>query len=116
MTQTNQTTQAIINFLNYSAFKVWRNNNVAVYSVKQQSFRKNPSALLGVPDIIGFHKLTGRFICIEIKSGKDKLSEHQKLFLSDAKKSGAISIVAKTFDDFKLQYDVITTQITNDTF
>jgi hypothetical protein len=80
-------------------YKAWRNNNGAVYDVKAKSFRKNPNTLLGVPDIIGFNKTTGKFIGVEIKAGKDVLSNEQKEFKRIALESGCICLVVKTIDD-----------------
>lgn len=78
---TNSLTKACINYLNVNGFKVWRNGNHAVYSHKRKSYLKPTyGSLNGVPDIIGFKKLDGSFIGVEIKTGKDKLSDAQKQF------------------------------------
>lgn len=97
---TNDLTNAIILFLSHNGFKVWRNNTVGVFDPQKQVFRKNKNTLKGVPDIIGFRKIDGKFIGVEIKTGSDKLSIEQNEFLTDLKKSGGIAIVAKTIDDF----------------
>src|SRR3990167_8178031 len=99
MTRTNATTKAILKFLNSSGFVAWRNNNGAVYDVKRSVFRKNPAMKKGIPDICGYSKATGRAIFVEVKTGKDKLSEEQERFLSEAGKAGCFCIVAKDFDD-----------------
>ena len=100
MTNTNNTTRAIIEHLNFHGFKVWRNNNNAVYSVKQKTFRKNPTTLLGVPDIIGYRKSDGKAIFVEVKTGPDKLSPHQINFLDEAERSSCLVFIAKTYDQF----------------
>jgi hypothetical protein len=107
MTRTNETTKAILTYLNHKGYKAWRNNNNAVYSVKQQSFRKNPTALKGVSDILGFNKSTGLIIAIEIKTGKDKASPEQELFINDVNASGGIGLFVKTFDEFLLLHTQI---------
>lgn len=104
MTATNSTTKAIITLLNLHGYKAWRNNNGAVYSVKQKVFRKNPTALKGVSDIIGFNKRTGVFIAVEVKTGRDSASSEQELFISDVKASGGISMFVKNIDDFQKQF------------
>ena len=103
-TPTNSLTQSILRYVNYNGFKCWRNNNGAIYSVKQKTFRKNPSSLLGISDIIGFRKSDGKFIAIEIKTGKDKLSAHQLIFISDIRSAGGIAIVAKSFEQFEDEF------------
>lgn len=101
----NRLTQAIITHLTLDGYNVWRQNNGAVYDAKRQTYRKNPLHKKGVPDIIGFHKKTGVFICVEVKIGKDKLSPEQLVFLKSAGKAGCISIVAKNYDDFVNKYN-----------
>ena len=96
----NIVTRAIINYLGHGGYKVWRNNNMGVYDRKTAKYRKNPSQLHGVPDIIGFHRKTGIFIAVEVKIGKDKLSYAQEMFLKEVVDSRGIAIVAHSFDDF----------------
>lgn len=105
MTRTNSLTQAIIRCANYSGWKCWRNNNGAVYSVKQKTFRKNPTTLLGISDLIGFRRRDGKFIAVEIKTGKDKLSSHQINFLADVRAAGGIAIVAHTYEEFEKEFN-----------
>lgn len=107
MTATNSLTHAIIRYLNYNGFKAWRNGNHAVFSRKRNAFMKNPTTMLGVSDIIGIQKHTGRFIAIEIKIGKDSLSEAQKLFISDVIAFGGIAFVAKNFEDFEQKIKLV---------
>jgi len=98
-TATNITTKACIDYLYLIGYKVWRNNNGAVYSVQRKSFLKNPNHLLGVPDIVGFSRINGRAIFVEIKTGKDKLSPAQARFIAEAKDSGCIALVVKDSSD-----------------
>lgn len=99
MTTTNELTKACIDYLTLKGYKVWRNNNGAVYDPTNKCFRKNKNKLLGVPDIIGFNKKTGIFIGVEIKVGKDKLSPEQILFIEEANKSNCICLVVKEIED-----------------
>src|SRR3990167_3635338 len=105
MTATNSLTQAILRAVNYSGWKAWRNGNHAVWSKKRNAFMKNPTTLLGVSDIIGFRRRDGKFIAVEIKTGKDKLSPHQTNFLADVKASGGIAIVAHDYDQFEKEFN-----------
>lgn len=98
-TPTNSLTSACINYLNLNGFCVWRNNNGATYSVKQQTHIKLAHHKKGVPDIIGYHKKTGKAIWCEIKTGRDKLSIHQQQFIEDARNANCDALVIRTLDE-----------------
>jgi len=51
----------------------------------------------GVADIIGIYD--GKFMAIEVKTLKGKLSDHQRTFLDAVKDEGGIAIVARSVDD-----------------
>jgi len=55
----------------------------------------------GISDIIGClgGKYGGRYLAIEVKVGKNKLSEKQQEFLNKIKRCGGIAIVAYSLDD-----------------
>ena len=106
MSKANSLTRSIVTFLNLSGWKVWRQNNVGIYDLKIQRYRKNPNNLKGVPDVIGFHKDTARFIGVEVKVGKDTISGPQRAFLQELTDSGGIAIVARNFDDFKKEFEI----------
>ena len=105
MTTTNATTLAIITYLNLKGYKAWRNNNGAVFNVKTQGFQRSKTRVLGISDILGFNRKTGKIIAVEIKTGKDKLSSEQSLFLSEVITAGGIGIVANTSIDFESQFE-----------
>lgn len=117
MTQTNNTTKAILSYLSLNGWIVWRLNNIAVKNRKFTGRR-------GVPDIVGFRKATkcitiqdhqdeinnhkidsGKFIGIEIKTGKDKLSIDQLEFGKDLTQNNGCYLVAHSFDDFMISYN-----------
>lgn len=95
---TNALTKHALRILDMKGFDVWRQNNAAIYDPKIQKFRKN-SATPGISDIIGFHKKTGQFIACEIKTGKDKLSSEQELFLKRVNRAGGIGIEVRKIED-----------------
>lgn len=128
---TNDLTRSVITYLNLHGWKVWRNNTTGVFdmgrapkeimkmctgakptaksiiTVLRSCFNKNPANERGIPDIIGFHKKTGRFIGVEVKTGKDKLSHYQERFKDTAERSNAIYITAKDIDQFFEDYNKI---------
>lgn len=70
-----------------------------------------PGSKSGVPDIIGISpalwgdiRHEGRFIGIEIKTGKDRLRPEQEGFHHTARKLGAIILVVKDYEDFITQW------------
>ena len=101
MSASNSLTKAVISLLNLNGYKVWRQNNNAVYDQKKGVFRHG-GVLRGVPDVIGFHRKTGMFICVEVKTGKDKLSAFQTEFLNDVVLAGATAVVVRSSDDLMI--------------
>jgi len=81
-----------------AGYVCWRQNNVAVCDRGQ--FRRFVG-LRGVSDVIGFEKGTGRFLAVEIKVGRDFLSEDQKQFLSAVVRAGGVGLVVRHADDLK---------------
>lgn len=118
-TRTNDVTKAILNHLNSNGYVVWRSNTLGIFDVKifaqklkalhsvtvsnavamaKVSYRKSHD-LKGTPDILGYHRETGRFIGVEIKTGKDKMSIFQIAFQQEVAKTGAVYIVAGDIQD-----------------
>ena len=95
---TNKLTQYTIMVLRLSGFNVWRQNNGGVYDPVKKVYRRN-SSTSGIPDIIGYKKDTGVFVGVEIKVGKDKLSNDQQLFSENLQKAGGWYWVVKTYED-----------------
>ena len=52
-----------------------------------------PIGMNGVADLIGIHR--GRGVAIEVKTGKDKLTEKQAKFLEQWRSAGGIGIEAR---------------------
>lgn len=53
----------------------------------------------GISDIIAVEPKTGRIICIEVKTEKGVLSEHQTRFLQNINEAGGIGFVARSLED-----------------
>ena len=51
----------------------------------------------GISDIIGIWET--RFLAIEIKTKKGRVSEHQEKFLEHVRRNGGIAFVARSIDD-----------------
>lgn len=132
-TTANGLTKHILLYLQSKGFCVWRQNTTGIFdsreaakrlleylqtpagkrptqkellNILEGNYRKN-QGLNGVSDIIGFHKKTGRFIAVEVKAGRDKLSFAQKIFLESVRRGGGVSIEARGVKDVAAVIDGI---------
>jgi len=95
MTEEGAVVKACLEWLNiYGAF-VWRNNTGCL---KDKTERPVFFGKPGSADIIGVLP-GGRFIAVECKAKKGKLSEKQKEFLTNVEEMGGLAIVARSIDD-----------------
>jgi penicillin-binding protein-related factor A (putative recombinase) len=80
-------------------------DSTGIYDSKRGVFRRQLGTFkrLGVSDIIGIYK--GKFLSIEVKSAKGKLSNHQRQWLDDVQHEGGIAIVARSVEDVKLKLE-----------
>lgn len=83
-----QITKYALTEMRYRGCVLWNNNNVRAVPGRVFTGR------LGVPDIIGFHKLTAIFVGIEVKTVNDKLSKEQLEFFEELTKAGGIGLIA----------------------
>lgn len=95
---TNDLTKSVITMLGHLGFNVWRQNNGAVYDPTRRAFRSN-SSTPGISDIIGYRLNSGQFIAVEIKNGKDVMSEAQTKFLNALNENGGIGLIVRNMDD-----------------
>jgi penicillin-binding protein-related factor A (putative recombinase) len=101
MSEANSLTLQVINHIYLQGGYAWRAASVGVFDSKMGRFRA--SAKKGVADVLACFK--GHLIAVEIKIGKDHLSDEQIGFLKNIEHVGGIAIVAKNFDDFKISWE-----------
>lgn len=110
---TNETTEAIIKYIRSIPHAyVWRNNTTGIFDKATGAYRPT-NAKKGVSDIIGGfpHKIfkerppIAQLICIEVKTGRDRLSAEQEGFLATMRHIGAITLVVKSYEDFLEQFN-----------
>ena len=99
----NALTRAALQLLKLRGFLAWRANQIPV---RGRVFIGLP----GVPDVVAIEPQTvgkdgGRFWGVEVKVGKDEQSEAQIDFEREAKKRGAVYIVARSLDDVIRELD-----------
>lgn len=99
--KTNLTTARILAFLLEQGCFAWRQNVTGV-PVRNGGFR--PASKVGVPDILAVIPPAGKFLGIEIKTGKDRPRPEQLGFQSSLHHVGAHMIFVKDFEDFYEQY------------
>ena len=77
--------------------KVWRSNAGRIQDSRTGTWIKLFPP--GYPDLTGFRKCDGKFIVIEVKDHKGKLSKQQKLFSDFAMTQPIIYGVARSKED-----------------
>jgi penicillin-binding protein-related factor A (putative recombinase) len=85
---------------------VFRTNNIGVPlrdSSGKTSFR--PSPVKGLSDILCCFK--GRFIALEVKRPKGKVTQHQTRFLNQVKESGGVGAVVHSIEEVKELFEYI---------
>ena len=85
-----------LEYLHLIGIYAWNNPTGAV---KIGDNRFMSFGLKGAADIIGLLPKTGRFIAVECKSNKGRLSEAQEEFLDKIKSMGGVAVVARSFKD-----------------
>ena len=94
-----------LDYLSRTGFFAWK-NHVQGMRVGGRTV-KSPAA--GSPDILAIKD--GKFYCIEVKTPKGKLAEHQFIWLKKAHKHGAISMVVRSLDDLIYFIDTKSDQV-----
>lgn len=89
---------ACIQYLVLKGYEVIRNNTGAAVIESNGRKRLVRFGFPGSSDIIACSK-DGRFVAVECKTEKGKLTEAQKAFLERIRKNNGIAIVARSVDD-----------------
>lgn len=96
-TQEGVIVRACLDFITLKGIIAWRTNTTGIYDPTAKRFRTN-AGRNGVADILGCLP-GGRFLAIECKAGKGRLSPAQVEFQRDIVQSGGLHIVARSVDD-----------------
>lgn len=97
MSETNKLMGQILDYLFEHGVYAWRQNSGGIFDRKLGVVRS--STKKGVPDIIGFTS-EGKFVGIEVKTGKDRLRPEQIGFLHSLGKAQGISMLVSDYDNF----------------
>ena len=104
MSEATTLTNKIINHVYSSGGYAWRASSTGVYDQKAGAYRT--AAKKGVSDVLACFR--GKFVAIEVKIGKDRLSDEQIGFMRNIKHVGGIAFVATSFEDFLKQWKLST--------
>jgi len=97
MTPEGAVVRACLDYLAIRQIVAWRSNTVGVYDKAREVYRPN-TGRNGVADILGCLP-GGRFLAIECKAGRGKLSADQVEFQRDIIRQGGLHIVAYRVED-----------------
>ena len=86
----------ILEYLGYRNIFAWKNNTMGVYDKNRGTYRKNMNkyAINGVADILGVLP-DGKFLAIEVKTPKGRVSPAQINFINRINKEGGVALVAR---------------------
>lgn len=89
----------ILSYLKSKKILAWQNSSVGIFDAKIGKYRRKNSIhrIVGVSDILGIY--AGRFLAIEVKSEKGRLSLPQKEFIDQINAQGGIAFVARSIED-----------------
>ena len=98
----NGLTACITAYLRLKEAFVSRLSNTGVYDTKMNKYRPTMSKK-GLPDIIATYK--GMSLFIEVKHGRDRMSEFQTKIRDEQTASGGLFFVATDFTELKKWFD-----------
>ncbi len=95
-------TACIVKYASLNGSFASRLNNMGVYRKGKYT---RPTSRRGLPDIL----ITkgGQSIFVEVKVGRDKMSQHQEAVRNDQRKAGGLYMVASSFEQFKAWFDTL---------
>ena len=100
--KSNGLTKCITSYLRLKGAFCSRLNNTGIFDKRLNRYRPGTSRK-GLPDVVCTWK--SKSIFIEIKAGRDRMSEHQERIRDEQNASGGLFYVARNFTDFKNWFD-----------
>jgi len=98
----NGLTACIVKYITLCGGFASRLNNTGVYDTRLMRYRPGTSRK-GLPDVLATYK--GKSLMIEVKAGRDRMSESQERIREEQTASGGLYFVAHNFTDFKEWFD-----------
>lgn len=103
----NGLTKAIVGFINKTGGFATRISSTGTFRADIKKFVR-PTQTPGIPDIAAV--FAGRSVWVEVKIGKDRMSDAQIETRHRLEKAGAAYIIAHDFDGFIRDWDAIISQ------
>lgn len=101
----NQITKNVLRVINLQTGCIaYRVNNVGVWDEKKQVRRKGNTEK-GLPDV--WACIRGRFVVIEVKAGKDVLSDDQKKRRFEVERAKGVYFEARSTDEFLKWFEML---------
>lgn len=107
MSAATKLTNQVIDFVYRKKGYAWRASSTGVFDQKAGAYRT--AAKKGVADILCCIPPAGQLVAIEIKIGKDRLSDEQIGFLKNIKNVGGRAFVVFDFEQFKNEWEKLST-------
>ena len=107
MSKASELTNEILNYLYQNRVFAWRQSSTGIYDPRKGHFRTSPKK--GVSDILAVLPPDGKLLAIEVKIGKDKMSEEQVGFHKNIILMGGEIFIAKDFGSFKNWFENLST-------
>jgi len=85
--------------LSAAGHRVFR-NNIGLCQTTEGTYIRYGVCNPGGSDLIGWTK-DGKFLAVEVKYGRGRLTQHQENFLSAVSSAGGVGICARSIDDLK---------------
>ena len=101
----DEITAHILGYLRARGYVVWAQDNRGRYNPKTGRWYPHPNNRVGVSDIIGYRRSDAKFIVVEVKAGKDQLSNYQVDFLNELKVCTGLPFVAYSFAQFVQSFE-----------
>ena len=98
----NGLTKCITTYLRLNGAFCSRLNNTGIFDKHLRKYRPGTSRK-GLPDIIATYR--GCSLFIEVKVGRDRMSEHQERIRQEQTEGGGTYYIARNFTDFKEWFD-----------
>lgn len=102
METANQITKNILKFLDLKKHYASRVQSQGQYNPTKGRWTKS-TVRRGIGDILAI--INGKAVMIEVKAGKDRMSEWQIKTKEDVERSGGVYLIIRSTEEFTKQYD-----------
>ena len=100
----NELTKCVVDYIKFNNGFASRINNQGTFNRRLNRFIPNTSKK-GLADIMA--TVRGKSLHIEVKTGRDKQSEHQKRIEAEVNRSGGYYFLCKDFESFRDWFDFL---------